>query len=77
MTPNSARTHACAVGIAPAVELVLVAELPPITLRRMLNWSDTCCSLNALAPLGSAVYQSGFVKYVGVVVAIVTSVGIL
>lgn len=58
-TPNLASRNAAAVGIAAPVELD-VDEAPfAMTDLMMLNWSATCCSLNALAPDGSAVYQFG------------------
>lgn len=59
MTPNSPATQALAVGAAaPPVDVAVVA-LAAMTLLKMLNSSETCCSLKALAPLGRAVYQSG------------------
>lgn len=75
MTPNFASRNACAVGTAAPVELA-VAAVRAITDLTMLNWSETCCSLNARALLGSAVYQSGFEKKVVVVPSLVTSAGI-
>jgi hypothetical protein len=74
MAPNLASKKACAVGTAAPVELAVVARAAMTDLT-ILNWSETCCSLNALAPLGSAVYQSGFEKNVVVVPSLVTSAG--
>lgn len=47
------------VGALAAPELELVVCLAAITSLTMLNWSATCCSLKALAPLGSAEYHVG------------------
>lgn len=49
----------------------------PITLRMILNWSDTCSSLNCFTPVGSASYQSGLLKYVVAASSFVTSAGML
>jgi hypothetical protein len=75
IAPNLASKNACDVGTAAPVDLAVVA-LESITDLTMLNWSETCCSLNALAPLGSAVYQPGLEKNVVVVPSLVTSAGI-
>ena len=74
IAPNLASKNTCDVGTAAPVELAVVA-LESMTDLTMLNWSETCCSLNALTPLGSAVYQSGLEKNVVVVPSLVTSAG--
>lgn len=73
--PNFVSRKACAVGTAAPVEPAVLAPAAMTDLT-MLNWSETCCSLNALAPLGNAVYQSGFEKNVVVVSSLVTAAGI-
>lgn len=79
MTPNSAAIHCpgIAVGIAAPVERAVVEARAAITFLTMLNWSLTCCSLKALALLGSAVYQFGLEKKVVVSSAMVTAAGML
>lgn len=74
IAPNFASKNACAVGLASPVDVAVVRPAE-ITLLTILNWSSTCRSLNALAPLGSAVYQFGREKNVVVVSATVTSAG--
>ena len=72
--PNLASSSPPGVATAAAaVELAVpCSSPPPMTDRTILNWSETCCSLKARTPLGSAVYQSGLVRKVCVGPSIVT-----